>query len=199
MTSDVTAMQCLLGFAAVADTSSACQGHLMVMQEQPLALRKLPLYRSHHWSSREWSSEGLTHQMKGKRLLTLLSFRTEPGIISGPAYLDGEASLRLLRGKFSTALLLRSASQQPALTLPAIMTSVARMMPSGSEWRQPYTLSNFDFVTESLTLMAGNSSALLACDRVGRGLKLHDETVHVSVPVACVKHKTSTTCMNVAA
>jgi hypothetical protein len=49
------------------------------------------------------------------------------------------------------------------LTLPAIMTSVARMMPSGSEWRQPYTLSNLDLVTESLTLMAGNSSALLAC------------------------------------
>ena len=30
------------------------------------------------------------------------------------------------------------------------------MMPSASEWRQPYTLSNFDLVTESLTLMAGN-------------------------------------------
>ena len=50
------------------------------------------------------------------------------------------------------------------LTLPAIITSVARMMPSGSEWRQPYTLSNLDLVTESLTLMAGNSSALLACE-----------------------------------
>ena len=30
--------------------------------------------------------------------------------------------------------------------------------PSGSEWRQPYTLSNLDLVTESLTLMAGKSS-----------------------------------------
>mmetsp|Transcript_173391 Transcript_173391/g.421725 ORF Transcript_173391/g.421725 Transcript_173391/m.421725 type:complete len:312 (+) Transcript_173391:215-1150(+) len=38
--------------------------------------------------------------------------------------------------------------------LPAIMTSVARMMPSGSEWRQPYRLSNLDLVTESLTLIA---------------------------------------------
>src|SRR6201995_5976038 len=32
-------------------------------------------------------------------------------------------------------------------------------MPSTSEWRQPYLLSNLDLVTESLTLIAGNSSA----------------------------------------
>ena len=32
-------------------------------------------------------------------------------------------------------------------------------MPSISEWRQPYRLSNFDLVTESLTLIAGNSSS----------------------------------------
>ena len=31
-------------------------------------------------------------------------------------------------------------------------------MPSISEWRQPYLLSNLDLVTESLTLIAGNSS-----------------------------------------
>src|SRR3954452_2874347 len=43
-------------------------------------------------------------------------------------------------------------------TLPPIITSVARLMPSMSECRQPYRLSNFDLVTESLTLMAGNSS-----------------------------------------
>merc|ERR1712194_834876 len=42
------------------------------------------------------------------------------------------------------------------------MTSVARMMPSGKEWRQPYTLSNLDFVTQSFTLMAGNNSSPLA-------------------------------------
>merc|ERR1719460_3206209 len=40
------------------------------------------------------------------------------------------------------------------------MTSVARMMPSGSEGRQPYTLSNL--VTQSLTLMAGKSSSFLS-------------------------------------
>src|ERR1700760_3493912 len=44
-------------------------------------------------------------------------------------------------------------------TLPPIRTSVARLMPSTSEWRQPYLLSNLDLVTESLTLIAGNSSA----------------------------------------
>merc|ERR1719261_1210042 len=37
------------------------------------------------------------------------------------------------------------------------------MIESGSEWRQPYTLSNLDLVTQSFTLIAGNkSSPLLA-------------------------------------
>mmetsp|Transcript_6152 Transcript_6152/g.15754 ORF Transcript_6152/g.15754 Transcript_6152/m.15754 type:complete len:205 (+) Transcript_6152:721-1335(+) len=35
------------------------------------------------------------------------------------------------------------------------MTSVARLMPSRRDSRQPYRLSNLDLVTESLTLMAG--------------------------------------------
>src|SRR5690606_6280131 len=43
-------------------------------------------------------------------------------------------------------------------TLPATMRSVARLMPSASDSRQPYRLSNFDLVTESLTLIAGTSS-----------------------------------------
>ena len=47
---------------------------------------------------------------------------------------------------------------QITATLPPISTSVPRLMPSTSEWRQPYLLSNFDLVTESLTLMAGKSS-----------------------------------------
>merc|ERR1719310_807581 len=46
--------------------------------------------------------------------------------------------------------------------LPESMTSVARMMPSGSEWRQPYTLSNLDLVTQSLTLIAGKRSSPLS-------------------------------------
>merc|ERR1740138_610216 len=36
------------------------------------------------------------------------------------------------------------------------------MIESGRECRQPYTLSNFDFVTQSLTLMAGKRSSPLA-------------------------------------
>lgn len=42
------------------------------------------------------------------------------------------------------------------------MTSVALMIPSGSECLQPYILSNLDFVTESLTLMAGKRSSLFS-------------------------------------
>src|SRR5918992_6080983 len=47
---------------------------------------------------------------------------------------------------------------QITATLPPISTSVPRLMPSTSECRQPYLLSNFDLVTESLTLIAGKSS-----------------------------------------
>ena len=51
-------------------------------------------------------------------------------------------------------------SPYPAMTttLPAIMMSVARLMPSARDSRQPYKLSNLDLVTESFTLMAGNNS-----------------------------------------
>src|SRR5918997_4737689 len=49
---------------------------------------------------------------------------------------------------------------QTTATLPPISTSVARLRPSIRECRTPYLLSNFDLVTESLTLIAGNSSAL---------------------------------------
>ena len=44
-------------------------------------------------------------------------------------------------------------------TLPDIITSVPRRMPSTRLSRQPYRLSNFDLVTESFTLMAGTSSS----------------------------------------
>ena len=39
----------------------------------------------------------------------------------------------------------------------------ARRMPSTSDSLQPYLLSNFDFVTESLTLIAGNGSRPFFC------------------------------------
>ncbi len=47
---------------------------------------------------------------------------------------------------------------QTTAVLPAIMTSVARLIPSIRDSLQPYRLSNFDLVTESLTLIAGNNS-----------------------------------------
>mmetsp|Transcript_13946 Transcript_13946/g.52301 ORF Transcript_13946/g.52301 Transcript_13946/m.52301 type:complete len:207 (+) Transcript_13946:542-1162(+) len=56
-------------------------------------------------------------------------------------------------------------SPKPATNtvLDAIITSVARMIPSGREWRQPYRLSNLHLVTESLTLIAGNRSSPAFC------------------------------------
>ena len=45
-------------------------------------------------------------------------------------------------------------------TLPDIMTSVALLMPSTKLSLQPYKLSNLDFVTESLTLIAGTINVL---------------------------------------
>src|SRR5579862_9964177 len=47
---------------------------------------------------------------------------------------------------------------QTSATLPPMSTSVPRLIPSISECRQPYLLSNLDLVTESLTLIAANSS-----------------------------------------
>merc|ERR1719187_2019195 len=44
-------------------------------------------------------------------------------------------------------------------TLPANITSVARLIPSTRDSRQPYRLSNLLLVTESLTLMAGTLSS----------------------------------------
>ena len=51
-------------------------------------------------------------------------------------------------------------SPYPATTtrFPASMMSVARRTASTADSLQPYLLSNFDLVTESFTLMAGNGS-----------------------------------------
>src|SRR5450830_492062 len=55
-------------------------------------------------------------------------------------------------------------SPEPAAqaTLPAIITSVARLMPATSDSRQPYRLSSLLLVTESFTLMARNIRLPLA-------------------------------------
>merc|ERR1711910_238934 len=44
-------------------------------------------------------------------------------------------------------------------TFPPNMTSVALLIPSQRDSRQPYKLSNLDLVTESFTLMAGTLSS----------------------------------------
>src|SRR5215217_692250 len=46
--------------------------------------------------------------------------------------------------------------------LPANITSVARRIESTNDSLQPYLLSNLDFVTESLTFIAGTGSVPLA-------------------------------------
>ena len=45
-------------------------------------------------------------------------------------------------------------------TFPDIITSVALLIPSTKLSLQPYKLSNFDLVTESLTFIAGTKSVL---------------------------------------
>src|SRR5215469_2636735 len=76
--------------------------------------------------------------------------------------LIGSISVMITRARWprsdSAQPLPTSPYPQTTATLPPISTSVARLMPSMSECRQPYLLSNLDLVTESLTLMAGNSS-----------------------------------------
>src|SRR6185312_3453386 len=69
-------------------------------------------------------------------------------------------------------------------TLPPIRTSVARLMPSISECRQPYLLSNFDLVTESLTLIAGNSSEPALCISYSRWTPVVVSSVTPLIPAA---------------
>src|SRR6266508_6114972 len=74
-------------------------------------------------------------------------------------------------------------------TLPPISTSVPRLMPSMSEWRQPYLLSNFDLVTESLTLIAGKSSEPALCISYSRCTPVVVSSVTPLMPAATVVHR----------
>src|SRR5436305_14310441 len=76
---------------------------------------------------------------------------------------------------------------QTTATLPATITSVARLMPSASDSRQPYRLSNLDFVTESLTLTAGTSSLPASCILYRRctPVVVSSETPRQSFTTAC--------------
>ena len=49
---------------------------------------------------------------------------------------------------------------QTIANLPAIILSVALLIPSTRDSLQPYKLSNFDLVTESFTFRAGTLSEL---------------------------------------
>src|ERR1019366_7638012 len=75
-------------------------------------------------------------------------------------------------------------------TLPATITSVPRLMPSTSDSRQPYRLSNFDFVTESFTLIAGTSS--LPCSNI-----LYSRCTPVVVSSETPRHSFATSCQRV--
>ena len=86
---------------------------------------------------------------------------------SGPNLLlddGGDATLLIHRGvEFEAAKAVpafnpASDSEEYGIILDTLRHTLARRMPSVSECRQPYKLSNFDLVTESLTLMAGNRS-----------------------------------------
>ena len=50
---------------------------------------------------------------------------------------------------------LRELESLPSNWVDNKVIAVARLMPSTSDSRQPYRLSNLDFVTESFTLKAG--------------------------------------------
>ena len=62
-------------------------------------------------------------------------------------------------------------------------------MPSISEWRQPYLLSNFDLVTASLTLMAGNSSSPRSCISTRRWTPVVVSSETPLMPLAIEVHR----------
>src|SRR5918997_4125562 len=78
---------------------------------------------------------------------------------------------------------------QTTATLPPISTSVARLIPSINECRQPYLLSNFDLVTESFTLIAGNSNAPRACISYNRCTPVVVSSVTPLIPAATRVHR----------
>src|SRR6266566_4909677 len=74
-------------------------------------------------------------------------------------------------------------------TLPPISTSVPRLMPSMSECRQPYLLSNLDLVTESLTLIAGNSSVPSVARSYSRCTPVVVSSVTPTTPLAILVNR----------
>src|SRR5579875_3130541 len=91
----------------------------------------------------------------------------------------------------------RRLSQQPlptspyphtTATLPPISTSVPRLIPSISECLHPYLLSNLLLVTESLTLIAGNSSVPALAISYSRCTPVVVSSVTPLMPAAILVH-----------
>src|SRR3989440_7906499 len=78
---------------------------------------------------------------------------------------------------------------QTTATLPPISTSVARLMPSMRECRQPYLLSNLLLVTESLTLIAGKISVPCCCISYSRCTPVVVSSVTPLMPAAVRVHR----------
>src|SRR5205823_12787584 len=78
---------------------------------------------------------------------------------------------------------------QTTATLPPISTSVARLMPSTRECRQPYLLSNLLLVTESLTLIAGKSRVPCCCISYSRCTPVVVSSVTPLMPSATRVHR----------
>src|SRR6516162_3557943 len=78
---------------------------------------------------------------------------------------------------------------QTTVTLPPISTSVARLMPSMSECRQPYLLSNLDLMTESLTLIAGKASVPSVARSYSRCTPVVVSSVTPTMPAAILVNR----------
>src|SRR5664280_1858594 len=82
-----------------------------------------------------------------------------------------------------------SPKPQTTATLPPMRTSVARLIPSISECRHPYLLSNFDLVTASLTLMAAKSNSPLCSISFSRCTPVVVSSETPLMPLAILVHR----------
>src|SRR5699024_4290757 len=118
--------------------------------------------------------------------------RTSNPSISACSAQIGSASVTVTRAPCPL-----SASAQPLPTspyphtsavLPPMSTSVPRLMPSTSECRVPYLLSNLLLVTESLTLIAGKASSPAAANWYSRSTPVVVSSVTPLTDSAIVVH-----------
>src|SRR5579864_8617054 len=72
------------------------------------------------------------------------------------------------------------------------MTSVARLMPSINDSRQPYKLSNLDLVTESFTLIAGTFNSPVLCISYNLCTPV---VVSSEIPLTCFSNSGNSLCI----